>query len=235
MVREVKAWTPESAVKMGQQFEEKSPQELLSWALGEFHPDIALACSFGAEDVVLADMVLKINPKARVFYLDTGFLFPETLELKDRVVQKYGITPIRVASETSVEEFQAHHGEALWSREPDQCCNLRKVEPLQAFLGSGLRAWITGIRRDQAPTRANAKTVEWDAKFSLVKVNPLVRWSSGQVWDYIVQNQVPYCVLHDRGYPSIGCWPCTRQVKQGDDPRAGRWAGFNKTECGLHQ
>ncbi|MBI5286258.1 MAG: phosphoadenylyl-sulfate reductase, partial [Deltaproteobacteria bacterium] len=126
------------------------------------------------------------------------------------------------------------HGDKLWATNPDLCCKIRKIEPLVEAL-KGLRCWITGIRREQAPTRANTQVVEWDNKFNLVKVSPLVRWTNKDVWDYIHRNDVPYNILHDKNYPSIGCEPCTKPVKPGEDPRAGRWAGQEKTECGLHK
>lgn len=234
MAQVAKVWTPERAGELGQRFEGAPPQEVLSWALREFHPDIALACSFGAEDVVLTDMLWRINPQAKVFYIDTGFLFPESIQVRDRLAAKYGGSFTRVAPPQSLARFIKEQGDGLWSRDPDRCCNLRKVEPLRGFL-AGLSAWVTGIRREQAPTRANAKVVEWDGKFNMAKVNPLVGWSWAQVWDYIHQHDVPYCELHDQDYPSIGCAPCTRQVKRGEDPRAGRWSGTGKIECGLHK
>ncbi|MBI4302349.1 MAG: phosphoadenylyl-sulfate reductase [Chloroflexi bacterium] len=220
--------------ELSDSFESKSPSEVLGWALKEFHPQIALACSFGAEDVALVDMIYKISPDARIFYLDTDFHFPETYETRDRLIAKYGINFQPFKAAITLEEQDAEHGSELYLRDPDLCCKIRKVEPLTRAL-SGLQAWITGIRRDQAPTRANAGIVEWDQKFNLVKVSPLAGWTSSQVWDYIGENQVPYNVLHDNGYPSIGCQPCTKVVKSGEDPRAGRWSGFQKTECGLHQ
>ena len=218
---------------LAQRMEKASAEEILAWALGTFSPDIALACSFSAEDMVLVDMLSKIKPGVKVFYLDTGLLFQETYELRDQVQQRYPVELIQVLPALTVEEQAEEWGEALWQRDPDQCCLLRKVLPLKKML-SRLSAWITGIRREQAPTRARAKVVEWDAKFHLVKVNPLARYTNQDIWQYIHKHGVPYNPLHDQGYPSIGCWPCTRPVKPGEDPRAGRWSGFNKTECGLH-
>jgi phosphoadenosine phosphosulfate reductase len=151
----------------------------------------------------------------------------------DRIEEKYGISIERVYSALSPEDQEGVHGEALWSRNPDLCCNLRKVEPLRRKLGE-LNAWITSIRRDQTSVRSVARRVEWDAKFGLVKINPIVDWNSKQVWRYIHDHDVPYNALHDQDYPSIGCTHCTRAVRAGEDPRAGRWPGFNKTECGLH-
>lgn len=220
--------------QLAEQFEQAAPQEIVAYALDRFHPDITLACSFGAEDVVLVDMVVRVQPGAKIFYLDTEFHFQETYEVRDRLIERYGIEPIAVRSLLSADEQASLHGAELYWRAPDRCCQLRKVEPLQRIL-KNFQAWITGIRREQSPARAHARTVEWDKIFNLVKFNPLARWQAAQVWDYIRRHNVPYNVLHDRNYPSIGCWPCTRPVEPGQDPRAGRWAGFAKTECGLHQ
>lgn len=217
-------------------FEFRSPQDVLTYALQHFADRIVLACSFGAEDVVLVDMLHRIAPRTPLFYLDTDFLFPETHEVRDRIVSKYGLQAaqvIQVKSLLTPEKQAAQYGPALWSREPDQCCHLRKVEPLTRVL-SGYAAWITGIRRDQAPTRAHAGLVEWDKKFQLIKFNPLARWGWPEVWAYIKVHEVPYNRLHDRDYPSIGCTHCTAPVQPGADPRSGRWQNSAKTECGLH-
>lgn len=228
------AWSAEELRLISDRYEGRPAQEVLKWAVDEFHPDIALACSFGAEDVTLVDMLVQVRPDVKLFYLDTDLLFKETYEVRDELVNRYGISPIRVATSVSLKEQEERHGPELWVRQPDLCCQIRKVEPLNEML-KGLRAWITGIRRDQAPTRANAGIVERDGKFGLVKINPLAAWTSEDVWAYIRANRVPYNRLHDQGYPSIGCWPCTRVVKPGEDPRTGRWAGSEKTECGLHK
>jgi phosphoadenosine phosphosulfate reductase len=168
-----------------------------------------------------------------LFTLDTEFLFPETYSLMDQVERKYGVAIERVFPLNSPEEQERTLGPALWQRDPDQCCRLRKVEPLRRKLGE-LRAWITSIRRDQTAARAGAGKIEWDASFGLVKVNPIADWNSKQVWQYIRDHDVPYNKLHERNYPSIGCTHCTRAVHAGEDPRAGRWSGSEKTECGLH-
>lgn len=220
-------------VSLANKYESASPQEILAKAVEQVS-NLALACSFGAEDVVLLDMVMKISPTTKVFYLDTDMLFPETYDLINRIQDTYAIEHlIRVSSEISVHEQAATYGDTLWSRHPDQCCDIRKVQPLTKML-STLDGWITGIRRDQAPTRANAQAFEEDLKFGLLKVNPLIRWTEQDVWQYIRDHHVPYNPLHDQGYPSIGCLHCTRMVQPGEDPRSGRWAGFQKTECGLH-
>ena len=213
--------------------EASSAAELVSFALERFSPRVAIASSFGAEDVVLIHLAAQAGRDFRVFTLDTDFLFRETYELIDDIERRYKIKVERTRPRLSPEEQAASFGEALWSRQPDRCCNIRKVEPLTHMLGE-LDAWVTGIRRDQAPTRANARKLEWDAKFSLIKFNPLADWKWGEVWDYIRSHDIPYNPLHDQGYPSIGCTHCTRQVQAGEDLRAGRWTGFQKTECGLH-
>ncbi|MGE5672631.1 MAG: phosphoadenylyl-sulfate reductase [Mycobacterium leprae] len=230
-----KEWTEAELNAAAELLEGRSPKEALEWAFSQFGPEeIALACSFGSEDVALADMVASIRPGSRLFYLDTGLLFPETYDVIHQCRDRYDLRFERWAPDLTVEDQARAYGDELWSREPDKCCHIRKVEPLQRVL-SGLSAWITGIRREQAPTRANAKMVEWDKKFGLVKINPLVAWKEKDVWDYILTHEVPYNKLHDQGYPSIGCVHCTRPVRPGEDPRAGRWSGFAKTECGLHK
>ena len=229
--------TEETLKALSDSLEGKSPQDIIASAFSQYSPKIILACSFGAEDVVLADMMFSINPNAALFYLDTDFLFPETYEVRDRIIAKYGLKPgqvLHMKSRLTPEGQAKQHGEALWSRDPDQCCALRKIEPLGRVL-KNYSAWITGIRRDQSPSRANAGLVEWDQKFQLVKVNPLAAWSWEQVWAYIHANDVPYNLLHQQNYPSVGCTHCTSPVMPGDDPRSGRWQNFAKTECGLHQ
>src|SRR5208282_4778429 len=210
-----------------------SPQQVLAWAFETFGNDVAISSAFGAEGMVLIDMASRVRKDFRLFTIDTEFLFPETYNLIDRIERKYEIKIERVFSLLSQEEQDRVHGTALWARDPDQCCNLRKVEPLRRKL-SELAAWITSIRRDQTSFRKNAHKLEWDEKFSLVKVNPIADWSSQQVWRYLHEHSVPYNSLHDQNYPSIGCTYCTRAVRPGEDPRAGRWPGTAKTECGLH-
>jgi phosphoadenosine phosphosulfate reductase len=168
-----------------------------------------------------------------VFTLDTGFFFPETYELIEKVERRYSIQVEACRSVISPAEQASVYGDALWAVDPDRCCRLRKVEPLKQKLGE-LTAWVTAIRRDQTRARARTPKILWDARFELVKLNPLADWTLNQVWDYIGAHQVPYNPLHDRNYWSIGCTHCTRPVQIGEDPRAGRWAGFQKTECGLH-
>jgi phosphoadenosine phosphosulfate reductase len=210
-----------------------TPQQVLRWAFDTFGSSVALSSAFGAEGMVLIDMASRVRKDFRLFTIDTEFLFPETYNLMDRIEQKYEISIEKVYSLLSPETQEFTHGEALWTRDPDLCCRLRKVEPLRRKLQE-LSAWITSIRRDQTSARSGAHRIEWDAKFGLVKVNPIVDWTSKQVWRYIHEHDVPYNELHNQDFPSIGCTHCTRAVKPGEDPRAGRWPGFSKTECGLH-
>lgn len=210
-----------------------TPEQVLVWAFDTFGQDIAMASAFGAEGMVLIDIASRIRPGFRVFTLDTEFLFPETYDLMDRAQKRYGIKLERVLPSLTPEAQEQSYGPELWKRDPDQCCRLRKVEPLVGKLAE-LRAWITAVRRDQTASRAKTGKMEWDSKFRLVKVNPIADWTAEMVWSYIHRHKVPYNPLHDQNYPSIGCTHCTRAVRPGEDPRAGRWAGFQKTECGLH-
>jgi phosphoadenosine phosphosulfate reductase len=178
-------------------------------------------------------MLAEIAPDTPIFNLDTGYQFKETLELREEVLRRYGIAVELKQPETTVEEYEAQHGGPVYRTNPDQCCFHRKVEVLnKAVLGK--QAWASAIRRDQSPDRASVPIVGWDKKFSLVKVSPLANWTKQKVWGFITEHDVPYNPLHDQGYTSIGCWPCTRAVMLGEDERAGRWSGFAKTECGLH-
>jgi phosphoadenosine phosphosulfate reductase len=210
-----------------------TPLEILQWAVDRFHPRLTMATAFGAEGCVLLDLIAKIEPKVRVFNLDTGYQFPETLELRNRIAERYGIEVELMRPDTSVAQYEQVHGGPLYVTNSDQCCYDRKIVPLRRAL-VGYDAWITAIRSDQSSHRASAQVVARDSKFGLVKINPLLTWTRRDVWAYIVTHSVPYNPLHDRGYASIGCWPCTRAVDAGEDERAGRWAGHAKTECGLH-
>jgi phosphoadenosine phosphosulfate reductase len=214
--------------------EGSTPQEILRWAAREYQPGLALACSFGGPSgMALLDMTMGIDQSVEVFYLDTDFLFPETYRLRDVAAAKYGFQPVAYMSLLTPPQQTAKHGDELWARDPDACCAIRKVEPNHRAL-AGKRAWISGIRRDQSKTRGDIDIVQWDEQFGLVKINPLAAWSEAQVWKHIIDNGVPYNELHDKNYPSIGCTHCTKPVRKGDDPRSGRWQGFDKTECGLH-
>ncbi|MEM3164840.1 MAG: phosphoadenylyl-sulfate reductase [Halobacteria archaeon] len=225
---------------LNRKLERASPQEVLRWALDNLHPRVALASSFGAEDVVLIDMMVKLRPDARVFTLDTGRLPQETYDVMDAVREKYNLSvEVFYPKTDAVEAMVNEHGLNLFYRSVElrkMCCGVRKVEPLNRAL-SGLDGWITGLRREQADTRGAVAKAELDAGHgNILKFNPLADWTSDQVWAYIKRHSVPYNVLHDRGYPSLGCAPCTRAVKPGEHPRAGRWWWEEeaKKECGLH-
>ncbi|MFQ5988713.1 MAG: phosphoadenylyl-sulfate reductase [Candidatus Methylomirabilales bacterium] len=228
------------ATELADRFEGEGPQAVIQWALEQFHPRIALASSLQAEDMVLLDIAWKINGGMRVFTLDTGRLHEETYATMERVREKYGIAmesyfPNRVA----VEALERERGFYSFRRSVEErkfCCGIRKVEPLNRAL-SDLDAWITGLRREQAVTRTTIRMVELDESHGgILKLNPLAEWSEEQVWSYIQANDVPYNALHDLGYPSIGCAPCTRAIKPGEDVRAGRWWWEipESKECGLH-
>ena len=213
--------------------EGRSPADVLAWAAGRFAPRITFATAFGAEGCVLVDLIARHHLAIDVFTLDTGLLFPETYALWRRLEERYGLTIRAVRPELSVDAQAAVHGAALWERMPDRCCEIRKVAPLRRAL-SGFDAWITSIRRDQTTDRSVARVVERDLQFGLVKVNPLAGWTGEDVQRYVRVHRVPVNPLHARGYPSIGCMPCTTAVAAGEAPRAGRWRGREKTECGLH-
>jgi len=209
------------------------PEQVLSWAFTTYGDDVAIATGLGVEGMALLDIASRVNPDLKVFTGDTEFLFSETYDLMDRVEERYGIKIERLYSELTPEEQERLYGKALWARDPDECCSLRKVEPLRRKLAT-LDAWVTGVRRDQTLERQSIRKVDWDYKFNLVKISPLANWTREMIWSYVVKHDVPYNPLHDQNYPSIGCTHCTRAVQPGEDPRAGRWSGFRKTECGLH-
>jgi phosphoadenosine phosphosulfate reductase len=208
--------------------EQLSAQELVSHVVETFHPSVSLACSFQKEESVLLDMLLRAEPKARVFALDTHVLFPETYDLWRTVERRYDIE-IEPYEGPSLGRQAATHGEALWERNPALCCSIRKIEPLTRALQE-LDCWISGIRRDQSPTRADAPKLGWDERHELWKANPLADWSDDEVWAYVRQHDLPFNPLHERGYASIGCTHCTAP----GEGREGRWSGTDKTECGLH-
>jgi phosphoadenosine phosphosulfate reductase len=204
------------------------PQEILGLLLEELPGRVSLACSFQKEESVLLDMLFALEPKARVFALDTHVLSPETYALWRQLERRYGMR-IEVYEGPSLGRQAAVHGNGLWARKPDLCCSIRKVEPLNRAL-AGLDAWITGIRREQSPTRASAPKLAWDGRHELWKANPLADWTDEQCWAYVRERALPYNELHDRGYASIGCTHCTRPGAG----REGRWSGLEKVECGLH-
>lgn len=214
--------------------EDWNPEEVLRWAFNTFRPGIEIASGFGAEGIVLLDFAARVCPGVKVFTLDTGYIFPETLELANKVELRYGMRVEKLQSEVTPDSQAQLYEPALWNRNPDLCCEIRKIRPLKNKLAS-LSAWVTAIRREQTPSRRNVGKVDWDSKFQLVKINPLADWRGEQIWTYIHKHRLPYNTLHDQGYPSIGCIQCTQPVSHEAHPRSGRWASFSKMECGLHQ
>jgi len=208
--------------------EQLPAQDVLAYVVERFHPGLTLACSFQREESVLLDMLFEVEPRARVFALDTHVLFPETYSLWREVEQRYK-TQIEVYEGPSLGRQAALHGDALWERNPNLCCAIRKVEPLARAL-AGVDCWITGIRRSQSPTRADAPKLGWDERHELWKAIPLADWSNEDVDAYIAEKDLPVNALHARGYDSIGCTHCTLPGVG----REGRWSGMEKTECGLH-
>jgi phosphoadenosine phosphosulfate reductase len=223
----------EALRKRSELLEGASPEEIVLWAVETFFPELTMATAFGPEGCVILSLLAKIKPSVYVFNLETGYQFNETLDLRDRLAAKYGIEVDFARPELSVAEYERRHGGPLYESNPDKCCGDRKLAVLRRTL-RGYSAWMSGIRRDQSPHRANAPIVGWDRKFGLLKISPLANWTKTDVWKRITDEEIPYNPLHDRGYPSIGCWPCTRTVLFGEDERAGRWSGTSKTECGLH-
>ncbi len=229
----VNSFTPERIAAAAEALAEEPPQGALRWAVETFGKRLTMATAFGPEGCCLIHMLAEIDPSVRIFNLDTGYQFAETLQLRERIKERYGIEVELVRPDTTVAEYEAEHGGPLYRIRPDQCCHDRKMVPLRRAV-AGYEAWVSAIRRDQTADRGRAAVVQWDAKFDLVKVNPLLGWTKADVWAFVVKHEVPYNPLHDQGYPSIGCWPCTRPVQEGEDERAGRWAGTLKKECGLH-
>jgi phosphoadenosine phosphosulfate reductase len=233
--------TQNSALPTQDWLESASAQQILRWAVETYGAKLTMATAFGAEGCAILDMLAKIRDEIGifpdVFNLDTGYQFGQTLALKAQIEKKYGIQIRAVSPDEGIIAAEAHskseNGTPLYKSDPDRCCYFRKVVPLKDAV-AGFEAWITAIRRDQTPERASAAVVGPDKSFPLIKINPLATWSSAQVWDYIKSNGVPYNTLHDQNFPSIGCWPCTKPVQKGEDDRAGRWAGSEKRECGIH-
>ena len=211
--------------------EGRSAQEIAAWAAGAFGTDVIVAASM--QDVILPHLFAQVIPDVEVLFLETGYHFPETLLTRNVVARALPITVVDALPRQSVAEQDAEYGERLHDRDPNLCCFLRKVEPLATSL-AGRAAWVTGVRRAESPTRADAPIVSWDGAHDLVKINPLVAWSDEDVEAYQVEHDLPRNPLVAQGYPSIGCAPCTRRVAPGEDPRAGRWSGNDKTECGIH-
>jgi phosphoadenosine phosphosulfate reductase len=230
----------EKIEQLNNQLESQTPQSILAYFLDQYKGKIALSSSLSIEDQALTDMIVKIDASTRIFTLDTGRLFPETYSLIDKTNMKYGIKlEVMFPKNENVEKMVSEYGINLFYtgiEHRKKCCEVRKIEPLRRAF-RGLEVWICGLRKEQSVTRQNMKTVEWDDANQLIKVSPLINFTESQVWDYIKTNKVPYNKLHDQGFPSIGCQPCTRAILPGEDVRAGRWWWENPEhkECGLHK
>jgi phosphoadenosine phosphosulfate reductase len=232
-VRTADAETLAKLEEASRALEKASPEEILTWAVENYYPRFTMATGLGPEGCVIISMLAKIEPRVYVFNLDTGYQFPETLELRDRITQKYGIEIDLQKPDLSTQEYERQNGGPVYATDSNRCCFDRKIAVLHR-VAVHFDAWATGVRRDQSITRADTPIVKWDKKFGLVKISPLAAWTKKDVWKRILDEGVPYNPLHDRGYPSIGCQPCTRPVQGDEDERAGRWSGTAKTECGLH-
>jgi len=219
--------------RLNHRFDRGEAADVLAWSMETFGNGLSIGTSFGASGIVLIDLALQVQPDVDIFYIDTGFFFPETHTLIERLQQHYQRGFREVKTRLSIAEQEKRYGPQLYQNDPNLCCHLRKVEPLRQALADST-AWATAMRHDQASTRAQAPMVNWNERYNVVKIAPLVRWSESDVWQYVNDHGLPYNELHDRNYPSIGCWPCTKAVKPGEDLRSGRWQGTNKVECGLH-
>ena len=214
-------------------FERSDPKDIISWSLAVYGNRLTLGTGFGASGMVLLDMAMRVNRAIDVFFIDTRLLFAETYALRERIEARYGIK-LRAISGMSLRAQETEFGPQLWEKAPDLCCSLRKVEPMTQAL-AGRSAWMTALRRDQSATRKYTPIMQWDERRQVAKIAPLVGWTEQDCWSYIRYHDLPYNSLHDQGYTSIGCQPCTRAIRPGEDLRAGRWAAhLHKTECGLH-
>lgn len=218
---------------ISQSLEGAHPRGIVRWAMDRYQDKFTMATAFGPEGMCLIHWIAEFNRNASVFNLDTGYQFQETLELRDQVARRYGLEVELRRPELSVEEYERVNGGPVYKTEPDRCCRERKISLINAAV-AGKHCWASAIRRDQTKDRSVVPIVGWDKKFQLIKVSPLANWTKAQVWQTILDHDIPYNPLHDKGYPSIGCWPCTRAILLGEDERAGRWSGSQKTECGLH-
>lgn len=215
--------------------ESKGALRVLKWAYTEYDDELVYACSFGVEGIVMIDLISQIKPTAKVVFLDTGLHFQETYALIDEVKQRYPQLSIELKKPAlTVEEQAEKFGDELWKRQPNRCCYMRKVVPLRETLSSAT-AWLSGLRREQSASRSETNFVNKDETFESIKICPLIHWTWTDIWSYVKKNQLPYNPLHDQGYPSIGCVPCTHPGDMESGSRSGRWADQTKTECGLHQ
>jgi phosphoadenosine phosphosulfate reductase len=227
------AWTNQGFMQLNNRFDQGEACDVLAWAIETFGNGLSIGTSFGASGIVLMDLALQLNHAVDIFYIDTDYFFPETYTLIERLQAHYQRSFRVVKTNLTIAQQEKSYGPLLYQNDPNLCCHVRKVLPMSQALADST-AWATAVRHDQASTRANTPMVQWNTRYNVVKVAPLVRWTETEIWHYIHEHDLPYNALHDRHYPSIGCWPCTKPVKPGEELRAGRWQGFNKTECGLH-
>ena len=224
----------DSLVQFDVDDEYKGALNVLKWAYQHYGDEVVYACSFGIEGIVLIDLIAKVKPDAKIVFLDTDVHFKETYETIEKVKEKYPELNIEMKKPAlTLEEQAKQFGDELWKTNPNKCCEIRKLTPLRETL-TGAKAWISGLRRDQSETRKNTEFLNQDKKFQSVKICPLIHWSWKDVWRYVSKHDLTYNPLHDQGYPSIGCFHCTKPAFTMDDLRSGRWHGLNKTECGLH-
>jgi len=231
--RGVTADEREALARASRELEAAAPIDVVRWAVERYGDKLTMATAFGPEGCLIIHWLATLAPRTHVFNLDTGYQFPETLALRETIRRRYGIEVALERPTETVADYERRHGGPLYRVDPDRCCGDRKLAVVRRVLAN-FSAWMSGIRRDQSPDRATAPIVGWDHGHGVVKISPLANWTKAQVWDAIVRERVPYNPLHDRGYVSIGCAPCTRAVVSGEDERAGRWSGSAKTECGLH-
>ncbi|MEI8070160.1 MAG: phosphoadenylyl-sulfate reductase [Planctomycetota bacterium] len=213
--------------------ESAEPHEIIRFAVERYGNKLTMATAFGPEGCAIIHWLASIAPQTYIFNLDTGYQFQETLQLRDTIANRYGVNVVLEQPETTVTEYERIHGGPLYRTDSNRCCGDRKIAVIGRVL-TRFDAWMSGIRRDQSVDRAAAAIVGWDTKFGVVKISPLANWTKAKVWDLIIRENIPYNPLHDQGYVSIGCFPCTRAITTDDDERAGRWSGTAKTECGLH-
>jgi len=225
--------THNTIAELSEQFESATPQDILRWATETYGDKLAIVTSFQITGIVTLHMLQDIAPQTPVLTLDTGYLFPETYDLIDTLEEQYNLNLTRITPRQTTSQQDRDYGTRLWERNPDRCCHLRKTIPLRDAL-HGYEGWVTGLRRDQSPSRANTPIISTDTRTGLIKVAPFANWTDNMLWTYINAYELAYNPLHDMGYPSIGCWSCTKAVTEGDDARSGRWSNNGKTECGIH-
>ena len=224
----------ERADRFAEQLQNETPQRIVQWGVERYHPKLAVVSNFGPSTNVVIHHLAEIGrADVPIVHINTGFEFEETAEIAQELEKRYGVQIQQIHPALTVEQQAKKYGPKLYSEDPDYCCYMRKVEPLEKAL-KGKEAWVTGIRKSQAATRRGAKVVEWDARHDMIKINPMAEWTAKRVWEFIRKHNIPYNALHDQGYASVGCWPCTLPVLDGEDERAGRWKGSGKTECGIH-